>query len=409
MPATPFRRLRQRAAARSICARVAAVRRRARIAALVPGCGILLAAALWPQPAAAVTMYDYDSEHGRQELRVYADAQQDFLPYSDVPDDVTTRTARLRRAWLGLRLRVHDDWIARVSGDFARRPALRDFSLEYRGWPARIQIGRFPEPFSMGGSISFTDTLQMNRPSPVLLGPDYGFGIGTSLRGRNWGLAAGAFTRNVSPTLSSRYPQNALTLRATWRPVNGEAGFLHVGVSASERQMRQGTGVLLSGTAESNLVSGLTPHGPLLSDKDLYRLLGGEAAVRWQSALLLSEYIRAHVAGGPDWSGEYVEAAWAVTGERRPYSTRYGVVGGISPNRPLSYGGIGAWELAVRWSRTDLRDGGGNLGWTQSAGLNWYPEDPLRISLSAGRTHLQFADGGSRSGTLVQLRLQLSF
>jgi hypothetical protein len=33
----------------------------------------------------------------------------------------------------------------------------------------------------------------------------------------------------------------------------------------------------------------------------------------------------------------------------------------------------------------------------------------LRISLSAGRTHLQFADGGSRSGTLVQLRLQLNF
>jgi phosphate-selective porin OprO/OprP len=179
-------------------------------------------------------------------------------------------------------------------------------------------------------------------------------------------------------------------------------------MGASYRQLREGTGVLLSGTAESSLISGFTPHSPLLAQDDLYRLWNAESAARWRSAVIVAEYLHADVNGGPAWSGEYAEAAWALTGERRGYSVRYGTIGGITPDRPVGDGGTGAWELAGRWSRTDLRSGGGDLGQIASVGLNWYPIDQVRISVNAAEEHLDLANGTSRHGTLVQARLQLS-
>lgn len=367
------------------------------------------ALALLPCAASAFDIFDYETMRGREQLGVFAQVQQDFRIFQNVPATVTTRSELLRRARLGMRLRTHEDWIVRLSGDFARSPSLRDASVEYLGGPVRFEFGRFPEPFSLGGSMNSGDTLLMSRPSPTLLGPDYGFGAGFSTRGDDWGLSGGAFSRDVGTTLAGRYPQNAVTLRANWRPFNGEDGFVHIGMGASYRQLREGTGVLLSGTAESSLVSGFTPHSPLLSQDDLYRLWNAELALRWRSAVIISEYLQTDVNGGPSWSGEYVEAGWALTGERRGYSVRYGTLGGITPDRPLGEGGFGAVELAGRWSRTDLRSGGGDLGQIESVGLNWYPVDRLRVSLDAASERLDLADGTARHGTLVQARLQISF
>jgi len=47
--------------------------------------------------------------------------------------------------------------------------------------------------------------------------------------------------------------------------------------------------------------------------------------------------------------------------------------------------GFGAWEVALRWSKTDLSDDGGDHGYVRSVALSWYPTDPVRISLSLHR------------------------
>ncbi|MBL6751854.1 MAG: hypothetical protein ISP90_15105 [Nevskia sp.] len=373
----------------------------------------LLAAAVWPHGAQAAVLLERDVQGGHYDVQAYARVDEDALLYkaidADPPGTVRARPTKLRRARLGLRLRWNDDWIFRAAGNFAHRPSLRDFWLEYRGWPVRIELGRFPEPFSLGESIGSTDTLLVARPSPTFLGPDYGFGAGFNYRAGSWGVSGGAFTRDAGYSLSGKYPENALSLRGTWRPLRGESGFLHLGASASLRQARQGSGVLLVGSAETTLARGLAPHSPLLPQSDDYRLLGGEAAARLGPVLVLGEYIQAHVDAGPTWHGEYVEAAWSLTGERRSYSTRYGTVGGITPNEPVTLGGFGAWELAARWSTTDLRDGGGDRGRIVNLGLNWYPVDPLRISIGAERVHRDLADGSARAATIAQMQFQLSF
>lgn len=371
--------------------------------------GLLALMCALPQSGLTLSLANGDAFGGRYDLRGYLRLEEDALLYKDVSDPVTTRSTDLRRARLGLRLRWLDDWIFRAAGNFSHASSLRDLWLEYRGWPFRIEVGRFPEPFSLGESISSSDTLIVARPSPTALGPDYGFGAGFNYRGGSWGLSGGAFTRNAGYVLSGKYPENALDLRGTWRPFSGETGYLHVGASGSLRQTQQGSGVQLFGTAESPLASGLGPRSGLQTGIDRYRLLGGELAVRLGPVLMLSEYIRADVLnGGPSWHGEYVEAGWCLTGEKRAYSTRYGTVGGIRPQRPLTAGGPGAWELATRWSSTDLSEGAGDRGRVGSVGLNWYPVDLLRISVGAQRAHRELFDGTQRDGTLSQLQLQLS-
>jgi phosphate-selective porin OprO/OprP len=362
----------------------------------------------WPHTGLALSLAKGDVLGGRYDLQGYARLEEDALLYKNVSDQVLTRPTDLRRAWLGVRLRWYEDWFFRAAGNFAHGSSLRDLWLEYRGWPARIEIGRFPEPFSLGESISSSDTLIISRPSPTILGPDYGFGVGFNYRGGSWGLSGGAFTRNAGYSLSGKYPENAVDLRGTWRPLRGEAGYLHIGASGSLRQTKQGSGVQLFGTAESPLASGLGPLSSLQPDTDHYRLLGGEMATRLGPVLLLSEYIQAKVMDrGPTWHGEYIEAGWCLTGEKRGYSTRYGTVGGITPNRPVTLGGYGAWELAARWSTTDLRQGGGDSGRVNSVGLNWYPVDLLRISIGAQRAHRELFDGTQRDGTLAQLQFQV--
>ncbi len=371
---------------------------------------LLAVVCAWPHSGLAMNLAQGDALGGPYDLRGYARIEEDVLLYKNVPDQVRTRSTDLRRARLGLGLRWHDDWVFRAAGNFAHGSSLRDLWLEYRGWATRIEIGRFPEPFSLGESISSSDTRLISRPSPTILGPDYGFGVGFNYRGDSWGLSGGAFTRNAGYSLSGKYPENALDLRGTWRPFSGEIGYLHIGASASLRETQQGSGVQLFGTAESPLASGLGPRSALQPDTDRYRLLGAEIAIRLSSVLLLSEYIRAKVMnGGATWHGEYIEAGWCLTGEKRGYSTRYGTVGGIKPYRPVTAGGFGAWELAARWSATDLREGGGDWGRVASVGLNWYPIDPLRISIGAQRAHRELFDGTQRDGTLGQLQFQLGF
>jgi phosphate-selective porin OprO/OprP len=95
-------------------------------------------------------------------------------------------------------------------------------------------------------------------------------------------------------------------------------------------------------------------------------------------------------------NGGYVETGWVITGEPIRYN-----VGAAAFQRPevanpfsIHGGGLGAWELAARYSVTNLTSntipgaaqsvtGGVNGGFQQIAalGLSWYPNDWIRLYL----------------------------
>jgi len=372
----------------------------------------LLLAVAAGNAGASVVLYDErNDDDERTQLRVWGRVREDVLLADQVSPEVVTRDAELRSIRLGLRQLWRDAWVLRLSADFRDGFDLRDASVEYRGGPLRIEVGRFQEPFSLAESGNPADRLLMERPSVAAFAPHYGLGAAINIGGEGWGYSAGYFTREGGSTFNSPEPESALSMRLTARPWRSSLGYWHIGGSLSLRQPEPGTGVRLSGRDESALLDFISPFSVRVADADHYALAGVESVVRLGPTLIAGEFITAAVQGGRRWSGAYVEAGWALTGEKRGYSTRYGLFGGIRPRRPVGVDGFGAVELVARWSTTDLSDGGGDRGQVISGGINWYPLDQIELSVNAQRIRREFTNGvtADRKADIVQARVQLSF
>jgi phosphate-selective porin OprO/OprP len=118
-------------------------------------------------------------------------------------------------------------------------------------------------------------------------------------------------------------------------------------------------------------------------------VLAGEAEVAgvWGPLSVQAEYMRADVnrrsGRDPSFDGGYVQASWFLTGESRPYKVSEGIFDRVTPNASVGLGGIGAWEIAARFSTIDLTDRGVNGGEERdfTLALNWYLAPNLRLML----------------------------
>ena len=116
-------------------------------------------------------------------------------------------------------------------------------------------------------------------------------------------------------------------------------------------------------------------------------LVGIEAAWVHGPFSLQGEYVhnfvqgRSRRFGDPDFWVASIQASYFLTGEHRPYKTSAGVFDRVRPLDPVGKdGGIGAWELAARYSYLNLNDDnirGGRLR-DFTFGLNWYLNASVR-------------------------------
>jgi phosphate-selective porin OprO/OprP len=126
---------------------------------------------------------------------------------------------------------------------------------------------------------------------------------------------------------------------------------------------------------------------------------GLEFAGYWKNLLLQGEYFEYGIErrdspfDDPDFSGSYIEASWLLTGESRRYSPSSAAFKAPKPRIPFDgRGGWGAWELALRYSETDLDFQEGVAGTAAplvsvrggeqaifAAGLNWYLNSNMKL------------------------------
>jgi phosphate-selective porin OprO/OprP len=122
-------------------------------------------------------------------------------------------------------------------------------------------------------------------------------------------------------------------------------------------------------------------------------IVGTELAATWQRYLLQAEHFR-YAIERPDspaasFVGYYLQGSWVLTGERHRYNLASGSFQSPRPQRTY-----GAWELALRYSHTDLDFHAGVPGtaaalggvrggrqdiWT--FGINWYASANVRLML----------------------------
>jgi phosphate-selective porin OprO and OprP len=201
--------------------------------------------------------------------------------------------------------------------------------------------------------------------------------------------------------------------------------------------------------ATSTAATGVTTYGVTFSDRPELRVdnvtflntgainarnaysAGIEGAVSWGPLMVEGENFwfgvdRNNPAVGvtnPNFSGWYVEGSWVITGEYRKYNPATASYTRPSPSEPFDplSGSFGAWELAGRYSSTDLNYdmtssvagdrvfGGAQDIW--SAGLNFYPNDTLKFMFDYQDVRLRDIGALNNNGgfNTVEVRAQVTF
>jgi phosphate-selective porin OprO/OprP len=286
---------------------------------------------------------------------------------------------------------------AKIEFDFAGGSAnLRDAWIEALKLPyvGTFRVGHFKEPLSLEQMMSanYTTFIERSLMDAFAPGRNTGFGIFNAPFEQRMTWALGTFRQtnnNTGNGFSDQATYN-ITGRLTglpWYENEGEH-LLHVGLGASQRFL-DGADVQYQSIPEVSLNDpSYVNTQPIPADSA--QILTPELALVYGPFSFQTEYTHAWTQGADDtqntdfW-GVYAYVSWFLTGEHRPYKTAEGVFDRVYPEHNFDFhGGLGAWEIAARYSHIDLDDAfveGGKLN-DGTLGVNWYLNPNFRWSLN---------------------------
>ncbi len=329
--------------------------------------------------------------------------------------------SNFRRVYLGIQGTLFGDWSYNFNYDFGgsggtETPGhIQSVYLQYDGLkPFGFRIGAFPPSASLEDNTSPADTPFLERNSPADLARNIAGGDGRDAVSifyagdRFYGSLA--YTGDKIADSSAFDEQQALLGRVSYLvyasddlkavvSANGSYVFKVADTAAGANATRA---ITLSDPPEltvDNTGTKLISTGSLNAEN--VGEWGVEAALQLGSLYTQAGYFSYDVdqrATLPSYSfnGWYGEATWVLTGESRVYNASTASFSNPKPRIPfsLSGGGWGAWEIAARYSDLDLNDHAGIAGQNTpvgglrggdqrifTAGLNWYPNNALKLEL----------------------------
>ena len=314
----------------------------------------------------------------------------------DAIDDFEEGT-EFRRARLFVSGQLYDRVEYKAQYDFADDGGadFKDVYLGIHPLPivGNLRIGQFKEPFSLeqltssNYGVTFMERSLMDSLVP---GRNTGLMLFDDVLEQHLTWAAGVFRDSddfgdrSDGTGGGEYNFTGRITANPWYEANGEK-LVHLGAAYSFRKANDDT-VRYRSSPEANLAPDLIDTRELVADE--VNLIGAEAALDYGPASLQCEYVLSDVnatdVDNPAFHGWYANASYFLTGEHRPYNRSHGTFGSrlIPKNNFLDgAGGLGAWEIATRYSRLDLDDGGIDGGELAdiTLGLNWHLNPNTRV------------------------------
>tara|TARA_R110002073_G_scaffold6555_2_gene38606 strand:- start:18125 stop:19531 length:1407 start_codon:yes stop_codon:yes gene_type:complete len=351
-------------------------------------------------------------------LRVGGRIQADAAAYSEDARKHNDGT-EMRRARLFVQGTLWEAWKYKLQYDFVStgNSGIADAYIQYAGlkdWT--FTVGHFKQAFSLQNMTSSKYITFTERGLPHLFTPGRAIGIAAGRSSNNWSVNAGFFGEGIDGASSDEDEGYAITGRATYAPILDQQQHVHLGTSISYRNSGSIDAIRFRERPESHLTNTFeVDTGSLNADSNL-RLVG-ELAYTYGSLSLQGEYYYIDIErDGPnpdlDFSGYYLEGSWFLTDDMRSYSGNKGSYGKVKPRSIVGKGGIGAWQLAVRFSSVDLNDNDITGGDAQnfSLGLNWYATNNIRMS--ANYINVLDVTGGAGDGDepeAFQMRAQVEF
>ena len=344
--------------------------------------------------------------------------------------------SNFRRAQIGLQGKIFGDWSYYFNMDYGSGGStgtetpghIQQAYLEYDGLaPFAFRIGAHPPSTGLDDSYAATDSIFLERSSPGDAARNMAGGDGRdSVEILYTGVdlfASLAYTGDKVQAISAFDEQQAVVARVAYTPF----------VNTDWRWVVSGAGTYVYKPADTGPLSAsarpFTISNPpeIIVDDNSTKFVSAalanatdawnwnlESAVTYQSFLAQAGYFKYGMdqrglaaLRGFGFDGWYAEAAWVLTGEARGWSAANGAFASPRPRINFSSeGGMGAWEVAARYSSLNLNDNEGVVGSPMPAGgmrggkqqiatlgLNWYPNTALKFALQFQNTHV------SRIGT----------
>ena len=302
-----------------------------------------------------------------------------------------------RRARLGVEGTAFKWFNYRFEVDFAGNAVnITDAYLQYTKIPKTIlTIGQHKAPFGLESNNSDNYNIFLERGMFTNafgnVGAERRIGISAAYAPKeNLNFAAGFFGDNESISRSTSTPVTntpdeswGVNARATWEPVFDTGKIIHLGLSGYYRSsLKSGDvadAVRLSDRPNIRIDNGNIADSGVITNTHSLRYGGVEAAGVLGPLTVAGEAGRLWLdrTGVPNehFTGYYGYAAYMLTGETRPFKA--GNFDRLKPFKNVGDGGLGAFEVALRYDHLDLSDTpvlarAGNKASSLTLGLNWY-------------------------------------
>jgi len=335
----------------------------------------------------------------------------------------------VERARLFTNVRLLDHYSLRIQVEFSPEPVLKDgyIDVHYVPW-ARLKLGQFKAPFSLEYQQSHKYIDFAERSIAVDNMRAVGRDIGAMLHG--W-VANGMLRyqlavlsgkgENRSDDNSAKDVAGRLVLRPFPPTHNEVLRGVQLGVSATwgdqNADFSDAQFLTIAGTPFVDFTAGTALKGTRTRVGAEFAWTVGPASLKTEWMWMwLNDFRLPPVSEDFDFRSGYVSASYLLTGEKKS-------LGQITPEHPFKpwKGEWGAWELAVRYSLYLTDEDLFRLGMASGtrrvdafgAGLNWYLNQLLRVSLTY--EHSKFKDDLVIDGEVVEdedaflLQCQLEF
>ncbi len=359
-------------------------------------------------------------------------SERNIAAVSDAEDGSDFRRARLAavgNVWDNVAYSLEMDF------GFPGRPSFMDVWVDMEDviGDANLRVGQFRQPIGMEGLTSVKELTFLERSLPFALIPFRQVGAvayGTASDDlMTWAVSGFRFPTDVYGGSVGENGGYGTAARVTGLLVDREPGNVrfHVGGAYSFIdpsndlfQYRSQPEVFVSETG-GGVPAAVAVNTPFFVDTGIIdaehtNLFGAELAASAGSFYAQSEYLVSVVdqIGGPTVAlpGAYAYAGYFLTGEQRSYDKKNGVFGDVVPNCSVGKdGGLGAWELAVRYSYLDFNDAnvqGGRLS-DITAGVNWHWNPHTKFQLNYIHAMLDSPVNGNSDASIFAMRAHLDF
>lgn len=332
-------------------------------------------------------------------VEVFAYVQADAVFNFDDKVDHPTGTA-IPTAKLGVKGKIDDKWSYLTEFDFGEgnHGKIKDAYLAYKASDSlKLLIGQSKDQASFEFRSSIKYRVFPERAFNASLLPKRRAGLSAIYSKDNLAASFQVTGEDVSARRADDEGY-AFTGRISYAPILTDKTAWHLGVG----------GVWLKPDDETHAVSfkafhegSATPNKSAYTDKikdvKSNTVLNFETFAKTGPLWIMGEYTRRTVnrdlaLADLDFNAWYVQAGWVLAGGNRAYSPASGV-GAPKVKSPVTDGGPGAVELAVRYDTLDLNDGvvfGGKID-RYAINLTWYPVKKLQL-----RATLQTSDARDR-------------